>query len=176
MPFITQRSHTHTYTHFCPQGSVRWAREPAPVFHLAFPKQTREVEAKRDRERNYETRSQHSFQFNGRCSMSCFDKEWIWAPILSTISFQQMTYGTVVGPYEGLASKNVRVSVLRLKHYLELISHLEIFWPFCQAITTCGKLVSMTIFFKWLIMMILEWISSQADKQSSSTAVWVVRS
>lgn len=103
----------HSLTHFCPQGSVRWDPEHANQrlsFILPFQKQTREVEAKRDRERNYETCSQHSFQFNGRCSMSCFDKEWIWAPILSMISYQEMAYGMVVGAYEGFTSKNVRVS------------------------------------------------------------------
>lgn len=58
-------------THFCPKHANQ---------HLSFI-WTRETEAKRDSGRNYETCSQHSFQFNDHCSMSCFDKEWIWGPI-----------------------------------------------------------------------------------------------
>lgn len=134
---------THSLAHtLSPSGfsAVRpRAREPAPVFHFAFPK-ANERGGGQERQRREITR-RHSFQFNGRCSMSCFDKEWIWAPILSTISYQQMTYGTVVGAYEGFTSRNVRVSVLGLKHYLELISRLLTLWN-TERGTVCLSIVN----------------------------------
>lgn len=89
-------THTHTRMH------LPWACKQEPVFHFAFPKGRGQ---ERHRERNYETRSLHSFQFNGHCSMSCFDKEWIWASVFSMISYQGITYGSVVGAYSMFASK-----------------------------------------------------------------------
>lgn len=131
-------------------------------FIYPFQKQTREVEAKRDRERNYKTCSQHSFQFNGRCSMSCFDKEWIWAPILSAISYQHMTYGgwrsTRGG---GSLPKMPGCQFWGLKYYLTLISHTEIF---CFQSSFLSSIHQRAV--KMVInMVMLEWISSQADEQ-----------
>lgn len=121
-----------THTRLCPPGSVRWDPEHANLclsFILLFQKQTREVEAKRDRERNYKTCSRHSFQFNGRCSMSCFHKERIWAPILSTISYQEMTYGSWFGAWEGYTFKNVRVSVFGVETLPEAHQSSPCFQP-----------------------------------------------
>lgn len=52
----------------------------------------------------------------------------IWAPILSTFSYQEMNYCTLVDAHEEFSSKNVRVSVLGSKHYLKLISQFYISW------------------------------------------------